>query len=67
MKVKIFTGTVAEMQKSMNNFLASDVREVSHLAVGADDKGKTVIVLTYVESEAAKAKANKAEVVENEQ
>lgn len=61
MKVKIFSGTIAEMQKQINNFIATDAREVSHLAVGTNDKGATIIVMTYIESEAAAAKAKKAE------
>lgn len=54
MKVKIFNGTVAEMQKQMSSFMSIEVREVAHIAVGSDDKGKTVIVVTYIESETTK-------------
>ena len=50
MKVKIFSGTTTEMQKQINAFLKSDVKEINQMVIGVDDKGKTIIAISYIEN-----------------
>jgi hypothetical protein len=50
MKVKIFSGTTSEMQKAINAFLKTDVKEISQMVIGLDDKGKTIIAISYIEN-----------------